>query len=48
MGLLDERDLERDRQRDLEKANEMLLLDIPAEKISKVMNIPLEMIKTMA
>ena len=52
MGLFDERDrqrdLERDRQRDLEKAKEMLLLDIPVEKISKVMNIPLEMINTMA
>ena len=52
MGLLDERDrlrdLERDRLRDLEKAREMLILDIPAEKISKVMNIPLEMVKTLA
>jgi len=44
MGLLDERD----RQRDLEKAKKMLFLDIPAEKVAKAMELPLDMVEALA
>jgi len=51
-GWLDERDKQRDKQRDewrdIETAKKMLFFGDTAEKVSKIMNIPLEKVKTLA
>ena len=39
---------EHDQARDIEKAKKMLKLDIPAEKVAEAMELPLDMVKTLA
>ena len=47
-GWFNDRDIERDRGRDIEKAKKMLRLDIPAEKVAEAMELPLDMVRTLA
>jgi len=47
-GWFDEIHKARDQARDIEKAKKMLQLDIPAEKIAVAMELPLEMVKSLA
>jgi len=47
-GWLEDHLKERDIERDLEKAKNLLLMDVPAEKIAEAMELPLDMVKTLA